>query len=282
MNGLMSKGVSIIVPIYADWASISGCLVSLIKYAGRRNSILLVNDCGPEADEIEQKINALIKGRANIKYFRNSFNLGYGATCNLSVNKYDTTDNDVLLLNSDTVVTRGFIRNMKKVLNSSKAIGCVSPRSNNATVFSIPFNAETHGYYHPAESYRIYKKVKRKLPLYYVSPTAHGFCMLIKRDVIRKYGLFDSVYGKGYCEENDFSMRIRKEGYLSAIANKAYVFHLGSKSFTAKGRERLIKNNTKILNNRYPDYNSLVDSYVATVVMPEQRLLHKYFSYKSD
>jgi GT2 family glycosyltransferase len=96
--------------------------------------------------------------------------------------------------------------------------------------------------------------------------------MLIRRSVIQKYGLFDAAYGRGYGEENDFCMRVRKRGYRHFVANKAYVFHEGSKSFTDKSREELYAANAKILSGRYPEYDQLVQEYITQNVLPEQVL----------
>lgn len=76
---------------------------------------------------------------------------------------------------------------------------------------------------------------------------------MIKRQLIREMGLFDEVYGRGYNEENDFCMRIRKQGYRIMKANYAYVFHVGSVSFQDETEELDLKNGSVLL-KRYPYY----------------------------
>ena len=270
-----NKSVTIVIPVYSDWKSLSSCLISLKKYAKGVRTILL-NDCGPQADYLEKKILRSIRGHKNFIYLRNNKNLGFIKTCNLGVLEIDESGNDILLLNSDTRVTKGFLAEMVKVAYSDARIASVSPRSNNATVFSIPFEAATNYSYPQARSYKLYRRIWRKLPLLYEAPTTMGFCMFIKREVVERYGLFDEIYGQGYCEENDFCMRVRKHGLTHAIANRAFVFHEGSRSFSEVQRnKRVIKNNT-ILLKRYPNYNNLVDQYVHQVVFPEQELIRNY------
>ena len=196
-NGLKpNRNVTVVIPVYGDWKSLQVCIFSLQKYLPAGNSVLLINDCGPEVDFIEKKIINNISD-LDYKYYRNDENLGFIKTCNRAVYELDKTKNDILLLNSDTKVTEGVLEDMIKVLYRSKDIASVSPRSNNATVFSIPFEAATDYNYPPQKSYDIYKKIRDKLPEVYETPTTHGFCMLIKRSVINKYGLFDEIYGKG-------------------------------------------------------------------------------------
>lgn len=264
------KKTSIIVPVYGDWESLEENIKALKKHVGRfsKNSVLFVNDCGPEADQIEKNIKKLIKGRKNFGYYRNKQNLGFVKSCNNAVFNLVDQESDVLILNSDAVVTRGFLKEMSAVLYAEKNIGAVAPRSNSATIFSVPMKPEPGKQYSMQESYAIYKKIKRKLPRYYLSPLAHGFCILIRREVIEKYGLFDEIYGKGYGEENDFCMRIHREGWNCAVVNRAYAFHYKARSFTPEKREKMVAKNEKILDERYPEYRGLIKAYVESVNEP--------------
>lgn len=257
--------VSIIVPVYGDWESLEKNAKSLKRNISRfsRNQVFFVNDCGPEANQIEQKLLQLIGGRKNFFYHRNSENMGFVKTCNFAALTLADKNNDVLLLNSDAVTTKSFLVEMQKVLYVKGDIGAVCPRSNSATIFSVPMSPDR--VYSMDESYRIYKQLKRKLPKYYLSPIAHGFCILIRRDMIDRFGLFDEIYGKGYGEENDFCMRIRERGFKCAVANRAFVFHYKARSFTAERREELVEKNEKILIQRFPGYRQLIQDYVEHV-----------------
>lgn len=258
------KMTNIVVPVYADWATIKQNIGSLVKFYEDNPSVEVyyVNDCGPRADYIEKKIIKNIKNIKNFHYLRNEKNLGFVKNCNNAVNNLviDKTA-DILLLNSDTVVTKGFVEEMQGILYSQKNICAVNPRSNNATVWSIPTDSSMAR--RPQSSFMLWQKLKGELPDKYIAPTSHGFCMLIRRDVIDKIGLFDEVYGRGYGEENDFTMRARKDGWVCAVANHAFVFHYGSKSFGVKKQKSFSSTNSMILLNRYPEYNNLVAHYVS-------------------
>jgi GT2 family glycosyltransferase len=93
--------------------------------------------------------------------------------------------------------------------------------------------------------------------------------MLCRRSVIDSNGLFDEVYGAGYCEENDFAARAHRHGWECAQANRAFVFHFGSRSFGDAARERRIAHNLKILRSRYPDFDYRLNSFTATLREPE-------------
>ena len=265
--------VTIVVPVYADWPSLKVCIDSIKNQLDTRlHKVLLVNDCGPEADSLEKKIQVAIKGLPNFYYFRNQKNLGYVGTCNRAVEELDKSSNDVLILTSDTEATEGFLDEMTAVLNSDPKIGTVSPRSNNATLATVPLWAAQQKGINAKDSYAVYQKIKSRLPSYYEVPTAHGFCMLVRRSLIKKYGLFDEAFGKGYGEEVDFCRRIKKRGFKNTLANRAYVFHLEARSFGLETKAKLIEQHNKIIWERYPEYRQEVRDYMSLTVDRERKI----------
>lgn len=272
----MIKGgrhITIIVPVYGDWPSLSECIESLIEYTSpSKHTVLLINDCGPEADELELRIRKAIKGYKHFKYYRNKKNLGFLKNCNNAVENLDKTSNNVLLLNSDTKVTAGALEELENVLDSNKQIGAVSPRSNNATITTVPLRAMKQKGVEPKRSYALFKKINRQFPRTSVVPTAHGFCILIRRSLIEKYGLFDPAFGKGYGEEVDFCQRIRGQGYICVLANRAFVFHQEARSFSLEKKAKLLETNNKIIRARYPAYQKEVRDYIETALRRENKI----------
>lgn len=262
------RPISIIVPVYSDWSSLSKNIRSLKKAVGNREdiSVYYMNDCGPEADTLENKIINSINELSNFHYYRNPHNLGFVRNCNKAAFDIVSQNSDVLLLNSDTKVTKDFVTAMRKVLYSEDRIGAVTSRSNNATIWSVPMTGRLAN--HRLASYLLYRLIRKQLPDRYITPTIHGFCVLIRRDVIRENGLFDEVYGSGYGEENDFAMRIRSKRWKCAVANNSYVFHYESRSFGEDKRNSQIEKNEKILTKRYPEYRHLVQEYWDSVKEP--------------
>jgi GT2 family glycosyltransferase len=263
------RNVTIIVPVYGDWPSLSNCIKSLIKNVSSNNKVLFVNDCGPEADLIEDYIKKSIKGVKNFEYYRNPYNLGFLKNCNRAVFELDKSDNDIMLLNSDTVVTEGFLEAMCSVLHSDAKIASVSPRTNNATIATIPIISAKQKGINPTDAYKLFKSLEGRLPQYNIAPVAHGFCILIKRSVIDNYGLFDEAFGKGYGEETDFCMRVSEKGYKNAICNRAFVYHLEARSFSFEVKNKLLEINGAIIDKRYPKYRRLVRDYTESIIDQE-------------
>lgn len=269
----IKKAVTIVVPIYSDWGALRGCIESLKNSLVTGHKVLLINDCGPDADEMERKIKKAITDFKNFEYHRNPKNLGFVGTCNRAVFELDKTSSDILLLNSDTSATPGFLEEMIEVLYLDKSHGAVSPRSNSATHASVPMNPPKDVKISPQESYQLFIKVHKKLPRYYVSVDAPGFCLLTRRSLIMKYGLFDEVYSPGYAEETDYCMRLRKYGYKSLFANHAFVFHYRADTFTSERKAILKQRNKKILFERYPDIPNLVSDFIKEIEPIESKAL---------
>jgi GT2 family glycosyltransferase len=256
--------VTVVVPVYGDLPSLTACLDSLLLNVDQqRHRVLLVNDCGPDADRIEAAIQERIGGQPGFSYARNPRNLGFVGTCNRAALELDGTGNDILLLNSDTVTTPGFLEELSAVLHSSESHGVVCPRSDNATIASIPYALRNPAVGRSRQrSEEVHEALREGLPRYGIVPVSMGFCFLIRRELITRFGLFDEVFSPGYGEENDFCLRVAKHGFSSLIAHHAIVFHEGSRSFVGPKRSALRAAHEKIIVTRYPTYSDDVQRYI--------------------
>jgi GT2 family glycosyltransferase len=273
MTGGERAPVTVIVPIYDDPEGARACILSLLETVDvSRDRVLICNDVGPQVDVMERLVLGLIEGRDGFSYVRNARNLGFVGNCNRAVLELDDTGNDILLLNSDTVTTEGFVDEMAAVLRASPRHGVVAPRSNNATIASLPHAVRTSRQALSVERSRIvHDAVSPLLPRFTVVPVAMGFCFLVRRDLIDEYGFFDERFSPGYGEENDFCLRVNEHGYLSVLANRALVFHTGSTSFSGDRGPSLRLAHEKVLVERYPHYVGSLDVFHDTVRDPVDR-----------
>lgn len=261
------KNITIVIPVYKDWITLQRCLHSLIKYVGDKHKVILVNDMSSEWELLENQICECIKGHENFFYYKNLQNIGFVKTCNRAVRELDGTDNDIMLLNSDTEVTEGFLEEMVQVLYLYEKHGIVCPRSNNATILTMPVKNNLQKLLDEEISYSVFQQMRDKLPRFSIIPTGVGFAFLIKRELIEKFGLLDEIYGLGYNEENDFCMRVNQYGYNVVMANRAYIYHFESKSF-GSARNELELRNRNILLERYPYYDAVVQKYFNYSINP--------------
>lgn len=250
-------GVRIVIPVFGAADRLQVCLDSLKRHCPKRVSILIVDDATPD-DSIEP-VFCQFKDDPRFQYTRSDVNRGFVATCNWASSNHRLPGEDLLLLNSDTEVTAGFLTEMLTVLHLHEKHGIVTPRSNNATIFSIPFNRPAED---PHDSYVIWQQIAPVLPRYQVVPTAVGFCMLIKGEVLDSFELFDEIYSPGYNEENDFACRVNRYGYSCLAANWAYVFHFETSSFGPR-RAALEEKHREILASRFPEYQRKIQRHMA-------------------
>jgi GT2 family glycosyltransferase len=142
---------------------------------------------------------------------------------------------DVVLLNSDTEVTTGWLQNLAACLGSDASIATATPWSNNGEIVSIPGFCQVNPV--PEDADAVAAGIKSCAdPLYPDMPTAVGFCMAISKRAIDRIGLFDeAAFGRGYGEENDFCQRAGQAGMRNVLCDDTYVVHHGGASFGPLG-----------------------------------------------
>lgn len=244
------KCVDIIIPIYNAFDDLQICIESLMKNTDlQTHRLILINDCSPD-ERVRPYLDSLKAG--HVLVFHNEKNLGFSGNINLGMRQ--SSENDVLLLNSDTVVTKNWIEKMLKCAYSDRTIGTVTPLSNNATLCSVPVFCQENRLPEYLSIDRAAEIVERVSFCDYPRITvAHGFCMFVKREVIDKIGGFDAeTFQRGYGEENDFCNRAEQAGYIHVMCDNVYIYHSGTKSFISKEKEKLIQAHEKILETRYP------------------------------
>lgn len=250
----------IIIPIYNAYECVIECVDSVVKNTNlKENRLILINDKSSD----ERIFKLLKKYKKEYKEFivlENLENKGFVGTVNVGMKYSDK--NDVLLLNSDTVVTPNWLDNIKKCAYSGDNIGTVTPLSNNATMASVPVPFVKNELPTGISINDMAKIVEENSYLDYPDlPTGHGFCLYIKREVLNKIGFFDEeTFGKGYGEENDFCFRCLDIGYRNLLCDNVYIYHKESQSFS-DSKIALMKSGGEKLRKRYPIYTDRLDEW---------------------
>lgn len=269
----------IIVPVYNAFDAVKDCIESILKNTNfKKAHLILIDDKSPD-----ERILPLLKAyekenKGKITLLLNEENLGFVRTVNRGM-KY--SKNDVLLLNSDTEVPTGWLDGIVKCAYGDSRIATVTPLSNNATLASVPKMFYRNEIPDKMDLEQMSKIVKEcSLKEYPEIPTAHGFCMYIKREVLDKVGFFDEeAFGKGYGEENDFSFRCFEYGYRNVLCDDVYVLHKESQSFLDEkvdNSKALAKKHPKLKNNldywnRIRDIREIGDNIALAVGLVEDR-----------
>ncbi len=259
--------IDIVIPLYKSADLVESLLASLRNVSADlerlRCSVFAIND-SPNDPDLQACLPGAIRRVSELapcELLTNSRNLGFVASVNLALRRAVERRHDVILLNSDTIVTRGAFAELQRVAYLDPMTGFVSPRSNNASLCSLPLQ-EDFRRMDFEKSHQQFLELSRFLPDFHFVPTAVGFCLFIKLEILEEFGFLDEAYGKGYDEENDFVMRANRCGYRAALANHAWVYHVGGASFSQTPEGNVHKEkNVALLNQRYPEFKANVDVY---------------------
>jgi GT2 family glycosyltransferase len=234
--------VDVIVPVYGAAAQFAACLASLERHTDLvRHRLVVIVDGDPGFDPAPLEALAARLGgspESGVLVLRNSERRGFAASVNRGM---ALSRHDVVLLNSDTVVTRGWLEKLQDAALSHPAIATATPFSNNAGICSLPRflepNALPAGWELDAFADLVERASARQRPRL---PTGVGFCLYIRRAAIDLFGPFDErAFGLGYGEESEFCFRARKAGWLNVLDDATFIWHVGQSSFGLSRRSRV-------------------------------------------
>jgi GT2 family glycosyltransferase/glycosyltransferase involved in cell wall biosynthesis len=249
----------VLIPIYNAYEHLQRCIDSVLRNTSGDHPVYLLDDCSPDS-RVLPLLRSYEKADARVRVIEASKNMGFIRNVNRG---FALSRNDVVILNSDTEVTGGWLEKMDRCLVSRPDIGIVCPLSNNATILSVPVMNEPNTLpegMDPEGFGRLVAEVSpRACP---EIPTGVGFCMLITRDTLDATGFFDTVFGLGYGEENDLCQRTRAAGRKVVCCDDAYVHHYGEASFRGVDRiEERRAANELLLDRRWPEYRKNVYAF---------------------
>ena len=262
------KPIDIIIPIYNAYEFTEECIKSVLRNTDlTTHTLVLINDKSPD----ERVFPMLIKYRdANkdkkIVVLENEQNSGFVKTVNRGM---QYSQNDALLLNSDTEVTKNWLEKIQKCAYSNEYIATVTALTNNGTIASVPnFGVDNElpkNMTLDEYAEMIEKSSKNRYP---ELTTGNGYCMYIKREAIEEIGLFDDVtFEKGYGEENDFCYRALDHGYTNVLCDNTFIYHKGTQSFKKENltatRAALIEEHMRRLREKHPTYVQRTDNFLA-------------------
>jgi GT2 family glycosyltransferase/glycosyltransferase involved in cell wall biosynthesis len=271
--------VDVIIPVYNALPDVKRCLTALHQHDdGTIAQIIVVNDGSDQ--ETTDWLRAFQDSHDQARLIEQPTNQGYTHAINTGMAA--STAPYLLLLNSDTIVTRGWLRGLLSCLSSDPRAGIVGPLSNAATWQSVPELYDdrqhfAHNSLPPGLSPDDMALVvaHAATPSYPQTPFVNGFCFLLKRDLMTSIGHMDEEhFPQGYGEENDYCIRAAKAGFTLRIADDVYVYHAQSKSFGHERRETLSAAGFEALERKHglQTFHGLVDQVKDTSNLDRIRL----------
>lgn len=210
------RKTSIIILTYNHLDYTKKCIQSIDQYTKKNTFEIIVVD-NHSTDDTRN----WLKKQKHLKVIFNDQNLGFPKACNQGI-KIANKENDILLLNNDTIVTENWLENLKICLNSSSLIGAVGPVCNQTENdqgcnFSYD-DFDTMQSLAKKNNQSDQSRWEQKVFLI-------GFCLLMKREVINQIEFLDEEYTPGYVEDNDLSLRIIKQGYQLMLCHDSFIHH---------------------------------------------------------
>ena len=259
-----TPAVDIVIPVYNAPDDLRRCVDSVLACTHGDYRLVLIDDASP--DPAIAAFFAALAHRAlsQLVLLRNDTNRGFTGTANRGMMHGAGEGRDVVLLNSDTVVTQGWLDALRRCAASSPHIGTITPFSNNAEICSFPRFCADNRWPEGTDPEGVRAALERAaVPTYPELPTGVGFCLFVRRDLIRGIGLFDEqAFGRGYGEENDFCLRAAAHGLRNVLCDDAFVAHVGGQSFAPLGLAPGGQNLGRLV-ARYPRYKAEVADFIA-------------------
>jgi GT2 family glycosyltransferase/glycosyltransferase involved in cell wall biosynthesis len=252
--------VTVVVPIHNAVDDLRRCVESVLAHTAGDYRLVLIDDASPDPAIGEYFAALARRPLPHLTLLKNERNLGFTGTANRGM---ASAPGDVVLLNSDTVVTAGWLDALARCAAADPRIGTITPFSNNAEICSFPRFCADNPWPDGADPEPVRAALAgAAVPTYPDLPTGVGFCLYVRRALIDAIGLFDLAFGAGYGEENDFCMRAAAAGWRNVLADDAFVLHLGGRSFAGRKAE-LGARNMALLLERHPRYLDVVRDYIA-------------------
>ncbi len=262
----MNNLIYIILINYNGFEDTCECLNSISKCNYENYKVLIIDNNSQDASgKMLQKIFP------QHEYIFNNDNVGFAAANNIGY-KYALTKQAeyILLLNNDTVIDTEMILNL--IINCKKdtvAVPKMYYYDNKSVIWfaggKILENKGTVKHLGERETdSQVY--LEKKLISF-----ATGCCMLIHKDILNKIGLFDENYFM-YCEDFDFSIKLKKSSFKILFCPKAILWHkvnASTKNSNNISKYYLTRNRFYLLNKNKDYFNiiSIIYSYITRLIL---------------
>lgn len=212
---------SIVILSYHTLAVTKLCIESIRTYTKTGSYEIIVVDNGSQDGSVEY-----LKEQPDVRCIFNHENQGFPKGCNQGMEI--ARGDEILLLNSDTVVTPRWLEQLRAGLYSAAdvgAVGCMTNYCSNGQQISV-------GYHSLEEMQRFASSYNHANPSKWVERTTLvGFCLLFRRAIYEKIGGLDERFSPGNFEDDDYCIRIWQAGYRCLLLMDTFIHHFGSVSF---------------------------------------------------
>jgi GT2 family glycosyltransferase/Flp pilus assembly protein TadD len=250
----MEKPIVISVLTLNNLKLTSQCLESIFENTTIPYRVCVVDQAS--TDGTKEYLDGL-EGRIDV--VRSPENIGFIGGNNLVMGRYP--ESDILLLNNDTIVKKGWLRALRDCAQSDPAIGIVGAK----LLYPDGRLQEAGGeIFHDGSGRNIGKNDDPQRHIYNLRRDVDycsGACLFAKREVLDGVGYLDPIFNPAYWEDTDLCFRARKAGYRVVYEPTAEIIHLeggtsGSPYRNSLSRKLQDRNKPKFMERWGQDLNS--------------------------
>jgi len=227
MNLPQSSSISIIVLNWNQRELTVSCLNSLLQIDTSAVNVVVVDNASTDSSA-----SYLSAQFPKITLLQSKHNLGYAGGNNVGIRYALECNADyILILNNDTIVDSTFLNIMVKQMDKNPRIAIAGPKTyitgTNKTIYST--SARFIKMLAQPFFVGFKKEDKGQFDKYFETDFVPGSCMLIRRDVFEKIGLFNEDFFLLF-EDIEFCLRAKERGYDTAYIPNAIIWHQFSSS----------------------------------------------------
>ena len=210
--------VSVLIPVYNQFEYTYWCIRSIVETTESIDYEIIVAD--DQSSDSTLQIQDFLPG---IILIRNEKNLRYTLNCNNAAKK--AKGKYLILLNNDTIVTKGWMQSLIQTMENRPDAGIVGSK------LLYPdgvLQEDGCVIWQDGTAWNVGKGLNPNLPEFnylkeadYVSAAS----LIIRKDLWDENGGFDERYAPSYCEDSDLAFQIRARGYKVLCQPKSVVIH---------------------------------------------------------
>jgi GT2 family glycosyltransferase/glycosyltransferase involved in cell wall biosynthesis len=220
--------VSIVVPVYNALEYARACIDSIYESRTAVAFEVVLVDNGSES-AVGVWAEEQQRSEPNFRYLRYDRPLGFAGAMNAGAAV--AQGEFLLLLNSDTLVTDGWLDKLASVLADDPELGLVGPVTNRCG-HEIQQDAAARNLF-PEEAQAYAARIANRHAIVMEPQRLVFFCTMIRRNLWETLHGLDEIFGTGNFEDDDFCLRARLASYRMAVTMNAFVFHNEGKTFGA-------------------------------------------------